>query len=164
MNRFVSVTPHAVDARLVVNQIAQNFEIRRLGAPVALATRDLLMLELEPESRVRAVIKHGRNKFGATRGMTGSTARRLSKRFKSGTVVRILGMAHLARRGGLVLAFGFGVTVVTLDLTMRDSQVELGLLRVIKVLLLERFKRWRVALLALLAAKQVSVVRTDVAS
>ena len=54
------------------------------------------------------------------------------------------------------------MAVVALDLAVRGTEVELGLLGVVEVLLLERLERRRVAPLAVALAEQMAVVRADV--
>lgn len=162
MHRLVGVTAHAVDARFRIDQTAEFFEVGGATSPMTLPTGNVPMLEFELEPSVRTMVEHGGNKLGPSRGMTCSTTRRIAKRFKPASVAGVFRVADLARSGGFAFAFRLGVAAVALELAMRRPQIELGLLRVVKVLLAQLFECWRVALLALVAVKQVPFVRADV--
>src|SRR3984885_9344235 len=164
MDLLMNVAAHALDSPVLVDQATEVFEVRGTGAAVARSTRRLRVLELELESGPRAVVERGRRELRAARRVTRSAPRRIAELGEPSLVMVVLRVADLARRVRLRDAERLGVAVVALDVAMRGTQVELGLLGVIEVLRLERLERRRVAPLAIARAEQVTVVRADVAA
>src|ERR1043166_4082230 len=152
----VRVARHA----LLVGIELEALEVRRARAAVTAAARLLGVLELELELGARAVVEVARRELRPARWMAGLALGRRAELAEPIAVVRVLGVAQLARAVGPDLAERLGVALLALELAVRRAEVEPRALGVIEHLrVLERLEGRRVAPLARPRAEQMPGVR-----